>query len=263
VRIATWNVNSLRVRLTQVLEWLEQQRPDVLALQEIKLSDDQFPVAAFAAAGYHAVFAGQKTYNGVALVSREPAHDVRRDVPGLEDPQRRFIAATCRGVRVVNLYVVNGQAVDSDKYLYKLDWLRHVTAHLATELATLPRLVVVGDFNIAPTDRDVHAPEEWRDRILCSGPERAALERLLDLGLVDSYREFDSAPGGFTWWDYRAAGFRRDRGLRIDLVLASAALMRGCTGVHVDRAPRGLERPSDHAPVVADFDLDAIAERPS
>lgn len=255
VQVATWNVNSLRVRLEQVCAWLERVAPDVLALQETKLTDDRFPVGELAALGYHSVFAGQKTYNGVAILAREEPHEVVREVAGLADPARRFLAASVGPLRVVNLYVVNGQAVGSDKYAHKLAWLEAVTAQLRAELERHPRLVVVGDFNIAPEDRDVHDPEEWRERILCSTPEREALARLLAVGLVDTYRLHDAEPGGFTWWDYRAAAFRRDRGLRIDLVLASEALARRCTGCRVDREPRRLERPSDHAPVVATFEL--------
>lgn len=255
MRIATWNVNSLKVRLPHVLDWLAASTPDVLALQETKLTDDNFPVAELADAGYHAVYAGQKTYNGVAILSREPATEVLYDLPGLDDPQRRTLAATVGPVRVVNLYVVNGQEVGSVKYEHKLDWLGRVTDHLAGELAAHERLVVVGDFNIAPEDRDVHDPEAWHERILCSTPEREALGRITALGLTDTFRLFDQEPATFSWWDYRAAAFRRNLGLRIDLVLASDALARACTACTVDKGPRRLERPSDHAPVVADFRL--------
>lgn len=255
MKVATWNVNSLKVRLPQVLDWLAAEQPDVLALQETKLPDEAFPLDDIRAAGYHAVYAGQKTYNGVALLSREPATDVIRDFPGLDDPDRRVLGGTVAGVRVLNLYVVNGQAVGSPKYAYKLDWLARVTAHVGRELAGHPRLAVLGDFNIAPEDRDVHDPEAWREQVLCSTPEREALARLLGLGLADAFRLFEQPEGSFTWWDYRAAAFRRNLGLRIDLILVSEALRARCRACVIDKAPRRLERPSDHAPVVATFDL--------
>lgn len=253
MKIASWNVNSLKVRLPQVLDWLTEQRPDVLALQETKLSDDNFPHDAFGAAGYASVCSGQKTYNGVAIVSRTPLTDVHTDIPGLDDPQRRILAASLGDLRLLDLYVVNGAEVGSEKYSYKLDWLDKVTRYIEAEMPRYERFVVLGNFNIAPTDADVHDPEEWRDKILCSVPERQALQRILDLGFADTFRLFEQEPGTFSWWDYRAAGFRRNRGLRIDLILASQALAGTCTGSTVDRAPRRLERPSDHAPAVAEF----------
>jgi exodeoxyribonuclease-3 len=259
VRVASWNVNSLRVRLAQVLDWIEAARPDVLALQETKVTDEAFPRAEFEAAGYHAVFSGQKTYNGVALLSRLPAEAVLTDLPTLEDPQRRILAASIGPLRVLNLYVVNGQAVGSEKYAYKLDWLSRVTEFIETDLPGHPRYVVLGDFNIAPEDRDVHDPQAWRESILCSTPEREALGRMLALGFEDSFRRFEQPEAEFSWWDYRAAGFRRNLGLRIDLILASKALAPLCTGAFVDKGPRRLERPSDHAPVVADFALEGAA----
>jgi len=201
------------------------------------------------------VFAGQKTYNGVALLSREPAQDVQIGIPGFEDEQKRVIAGTVNGVRIINLYVVNGQDVDTDKYAYKLRWLEALKAFLAAELATHPRVVVMGDFNIAPDDRDVHDPAAWAGQVLCSEPERAALAALLELGLADSFRLFEQPPGTFSWWDYRAAGFRRNLGLRIDLILASRELSPLCRESVVDVIPRRAERPSDHAPVVATFDI--------
>ena len=255
MKIAAWNVNSLRVRLPQVCDWLSETRTDVLALQETKLTDDKFPVAELEEAGYHAVFTGQPTYNGVAILSRTPAVDVVRDVADLEDEQRRFIAATVDGVRVINLYVVNGKAVGDEKYSYKLNWLEHVTRQLQAELEQHDKIVVLGDFNIAPDDRDVHDPEAWAGKILCSEPEREALQRILDLGFVDTFRQFEQEEGIYSWWDYRTRGFQRGLGLRIDLILASRALAEHCTASHVDQAPRGWERPSDHAPVVAEFDL--------
>ena len=255
MRIATWNVNSLNVRLPHVLDWLESNRPDVVMLQETKLTDDRFPVDELLGAGYHAVFSGQKTYNGVAILSREPPADVVLQLPTLTDEQRRTIAATVGGVRVVNLYVVNGQEVGSEKYAYKLEWLGQVTEHLRAELRQHEHTVVAGDFNIAPEDRDVYDPEEWKDAILCSIPERDALGTIASLGLTDTFRLFEQPERSFSWWDYRAAAFRRNRGLRIDLILASNALAPRCTSCRIDRDARARERPSDHAPVVAEFDL--------
>ncbi len=255
MRVASWNVNSLRVRLPQVLQWLADARPDVLAIQEIKLQDEQFPVEEIRAAGYHAVFAGQKTYNGVAILSRGEAMDVIRDIPGLDDPQRRILGATIDGVRILNLYVPNGESVDSDKYRYKLDWLDKVTAHIANELRAHPRFVVLGDFNIAPEPIDVHDPAAWEGKVLFSERERAARRRMLDLGLCDTFRLHHPDESAFSWWDYRMNGFKRNLGLRIDHVLASADLCKLCKDAAIDKAPRGWERPSDHTPVFADFAL--------
>jgi exodeoxyribonuclease-3 len=253
LKIATWNVNSLKVRLPQVLDWLAASQPDVLCLQETKLSDENFPVADIRAAGYQVVHSGQKTYNGVAIISRQAASDVLTDIPGLDDPQRRILGATFGDVRVLNLYVVNGQEVGSDKYAYKLHWLDRVADYVSGQLGRHPQLVVLGDFNIAPEDRDVHDPEAWRERILCSTPERTALIKLLEQGLSDVFRQFEQEEKSFTWWDYRAAAFRRNLGLRIDLILASEALARTCIACRIDKEPRRLERPSDHAPVIAEF----------
>jgi exodeoxyribonuclease-3 len=250
-RVASWNVNSLRVRLPQLTSWLEACRPDVVGLQETKLTDDVFPHEALRESGYHAAASGQKTYNGVALLAREPPTDVVTDFTDLDDPQRRLIAATIGGVRYVNVYIPNGQAVGADKYEYKLRWLRSLRRFLQGELAHHEELVVTGDFNIAPDDRDVHDPVRWKDQILCSGPEREALQGLLDLGLADTFRLFEQPPAAFSWWDYRQGGFRRNQGLRIDLVLASGALARQCAAASIDTEPRRAERPSDHAPVMA------------
>ncbi len=254
--IATWNVNSLNVRLPQVLDWLRDRQPDIMALQETKLTDADFPTLDIANAGYHAVFSGQKTYNGVAILSRMPAGEIVTDLPGLDDPQRRVLGATVGNLRVLNLYVPNGQAVGSDKYAYKLAWLDKLAEWLITERIPYPQLVVLGDFNIAPEDRDVHDPAAWAGHVLCSDPERAAFQRLLDLGFKDTFRLFPQEDHAFSWWDYRAAAFRRNLGLRIDHILASPALAAVCTASQVDKAPRRLERPSDHAPVIAEFDLD-------
>lgn len=253
MKIATWNVNSLRVRLPHVLQWLAAVQPDVLAIQETKTVDEQFPLAELQAAGYSAVFAGQKTYNGVAILNKSPATEVVTDIPGLDDPQRRILAATIDGVRVVNLYVVNGSEVGSDKYAYKLAWLAKVTAWLQQQAALYPKLVVLGDFNIAPEDRDVHDPVAWGDGILCSPAERAALQAMQALGLSDTFRQFAQPEKSFSWWDYRAAGFRRNHGLRIDLILASQLLAAACLSCVIDREPRTWEKPSDHTPVIAEF----------
>ena len=253
MKIATWNVNSLKVRLPHVLEWLASASPDVLVLQEIKQITDAFAADAFSEIGYQSVASGQKTYNGVAVISREPSTDIVTDFPGFEDPQRRILAATIDGVRVVNLYVPNGNSVGSDKYEYKLGWLRALKGFLESEMRTHENLVVLGDFNIAPDDRDVHDPEKWGEDILCSPPERRALEELIDLGLSDVFRQFEQAEKTFSWWDYRAAGFRRNAGLRIDLILASKALADVCEASYIDREPRAWERPSDHTPVIAEF----------
>ena len=253
MKIATWNVNSLKVRLPHVLKWLASASPDVLVLQEIKQIADAFAVDAFSEIGYQSVASGQKTYNGVAVISREPSTDIVTDFPGFEDPQRRILAATIDGVRVVNLYVPNGNSVGSDKYEYKLGWLRALKGFLESEMRAHEKLVVLGDFNIAPDDRDVHDPEKWGESILCSPPERQALEELIDLGLSDVFRQFDQAEKTFSWWDYRAAGFRRNAGMRIDLILASKALADVCEASYIDREPRTWERPSDHTPVIAEF----------
>ena len=253
MRIATWNVNSLRVRLPQVLEWLARASVDVLAMQETKLTDEDFPHAEFAALGYHAQFAGQKTYNGVALLSRIPGTAVVTDIPAFEDLARRVLAVRIGELRVVNVYVPNGQSVGSDKYQYKLRWLAALRQWLAEEFKAHPRLIVLGDFNIAPEDRDVHDPAAWVGSVHVSEPERQALRALLDLGLVDLFRRFEQPPQTFSWWDYRMLAFRRNHGLRIDLLLASPTLASACTACTIDREPRRAERPSDHAPVIADF----------
>jgi exodeoxyribonuclease-3 len=253
IRVASWNVNSLRVRLPQLSAWLEAATPGVVGLQETKLTDDVFPVEPLRALGYHVRASGQKTYNGVALLSREPLEDVVTGLPGFDDPQRRLIAATSGGVRYVNVYVPNGQAVGSDKYDYKLRWLAALRRLLAAELARHEHLVVMGDFNIAPEDRDVHDPDLWRGQVLCSEPERDALRELLALGLADTFRLFDQPERVFSWWDYRQGGFRRNHGLRIDLLLASPAQAARCTAAAIDLEPRRAERPSDHAPAIAAF----------
>ncbi len=255
MKIATWNVNSLRVRLEQVTDWLKEAEPDVLGLQETKVTDDLFPAAAFEDLGYHVACSGQPAYNGVAAISRLPPEDVAVDLEGFDDPARRVLCATYGDVRVFNLYVPNGQSVGSEKYDYKLAWLAALDAHLRRDLKQHEHVVAVGDFNIAPDDRDVHDPVEWEGKILCSPPERAALGGILDAGLADTFRLFEQEEKSFSWWDYRQGAFRRNRGLRIDLILASAGLSDACTGCLIDVAPRRLRRPSDHTPVVAEFSL--------
>ena len=254
MKVATWNVNSMNVRLPHVLEWLQSHEPDVLVLQEIKQLTEKFPADALAELGYHSIASGQKTYNGVAVISKTTPTDPVTDFPGFEDPQRRVLAVTIDGMRIVDLYVPNGSEVGSEKYRYKLDWLASLRDFLAAELQEHENLVVLGDFNIAPADADVYDPEKWGDAILCSPLEREALGKLLDLGLADVFRQFDQPESTFSWWDYRAAGFRRNAGLRIDLILASASMAARCTASYVDKEPRAWERPSDHAPVVAEFD---------
>jgi exodeoxyribonuclease-3 len=253
MKIATWNVNSMKVRLPHVVEWLQNHDPDILVLQEIKQLTENFPSEALEEIGYRSIANGQKTYNGVAVISKTSPDDPVLELPGLDDPQRRVLATTIGGLRVVNLYVPNGSEVGSEKYAYKLDWLGALRDWLADELQQHENLVVLGDFNIAPADADVYDPEKWGDAILCSPAEREALGKLIELGLIDVFREFDQPEGTFSWWDYRAAGFRRNAGLRIDLILASKAMAGSCTSSYVDKEPRGWERPSDHAPVIAEF----------
>ena len=249
MKIASWNVNSLNVRLPHLQRWLDEAKPDVVALQETKQEDHKFPEDALLELGYRSVFCGQKTYNGVAIVSRLPFSGACvTAIPGFEDPQKRVLAATVGDVRIVDLYVVNGEAVGSEKFDYKLRWLAAVREWLREEIATHPDLVVLGDFNIAPDDRDVHDPKRWHEKILCSTPEREAYRSLLDLGLHDSFRLFNDEAGHHSWWDYRLAAFQRGWGLRIDLVLVSEALKARCIGAGIDREPRTWERPSDHTP---------------
>src|SRR5688572_12490207 len=255
MKIASWNVNSLNVRMPHLEQWLGQSAPDIVALQETKLDDARFPDDALVAAGYRSVFAGQKTYNGVAILSRESARDGQVGVPGFEDEQKRVIAATVGDLRIVNLYVVNGQDVGTDKYGYKLRWLEAVHDWLAEELHKHPRMIVLGDFNIAPDERDVHDPVLWNEaHILTSTAERAALNRLYDLGLHDVYRALNPEARDFSWWDYRQGAFRRNLGLRIDLTLVSEALRPHCTTSGIDREPRTWDRPSDHAPAWVELD---------
>ena len=255
MKIATWNVNSLAVRLPQVLDWLAANPVDALALQELKLTDDKFPADALAAAGYQTVAFGQKTYNGVAILSRHPLRDVVRNIPGFEDEQARVIAATldtpAGPLRLVNGYFVNGQEPGSDKFAYKMRWLQALQDWLRGELAQHPRLALVGDFNVAPEDRDSYDPEGLRETIHHTTQERQHFQGLLDLGLTDAFRLFEQPEKSFSWWDYRMLGFQKNRGLRIDHILVSQALAPLVTACTVDRQPRKNKQPSDHAPVVA------------
>lgn len=292
MKLATWNVNSLKVRLPHVLDWLASNPVDVLCLQETKQQDENFPQAALQAAGYHSVFCGQKTYNGVAILSREPPSEVQYGIPGHADEQKRVIAATfavglnpvtARGqgdrmmraaqsasqsgledaskgratpsdqIRVVCVYVPNGQSVDSDKYYYKLGWLKTLSDWLKEELKRYPKLAVLGDYNIAPEDRDVHDPVAWQGNVLVSEAERIHFQNLIKLGLRDSFRLFEQAEKSFTWWDYRMMAFRRNHGLRIDHILISESLVAQCKSCVIDKSPRKLQQPSDHAPVVVEL----------
>jgi exodeoxyribonuclease-3 len=251
MKIATWNVNSLNVRLPHLLQWLAANPVDVLCLQETKLTDDKFPVDQINAAGYQVVFSGQKTYNGVAILSKHSISNVQKNNPLFDDPQQRIVAATIEGIRFVCAYVPNGQALDSDKFTYKMAWLAALREWLAQELAQHPQLAVLGDYNIAPEDRDVHDPAEWEGKVHVSPQERAALAALTDLGFKDAFRLFEQADKSYSWWDYRMMGFRRNRGLRIDHILLSPPLAARCEACVIDRDPRKLEQPSDHTPVIA------------
>jgi len=250
MKIATWNVNSLKVRLQHLIDWQAESPVDVVCLQETKTEDKNFPLAELEAAGFHCFYSGQKTYNGVAILCRGAASDVQYGIPNFEDEQKRVIAATIDGVRIICVYIPNGQEVGSDKYDYKLRWLTALHAWLEIELRKYPKLALLGDYNIAPDDRDVYDPVAWKDKVLCSAPERDAFQGLLSLGLRDAFRLFESGEKLYSWWDYRMMAFRRNMGMRIDHILITDALQ--CAGCHIDKAPRKLERPSDHTPVVAD-----------
>ena len=251
MKIATWNVNSLKVRLEQVQSWLAESQTDVLCLQETKTEDANFPLTELQQAGYKVVFIGQKTYNGVAIISKHEVSDVQYGMPNFEDAQKRVIAGTVNGVRIVCVYIPNGESVDSDKYQYKLAWLAALQAWLKEEMQRYPKLALLGDYNIAPEDRDVHDPVAWAGKVLVSAPERAAFSGLQQLGLRDAFRLFEQPEKMYSWWDYRMMGFRRNRGLRIDHILLSAAIE--CSACNIDKAPRKLERPSDHTPVWAEI----------
>ena len=253
MKLATWNVNSLKVRLPHLLDWAAQTQPDVICLQETKVEDAKFPLMEIQAAQYSAVFSGQKSYNGVAILSKTPLTDVVIGMPGLVDDHRRVIAGSLGDLRVISVYCPNGQSVGSDKYQYKLRWFAALHGWLKDELASHPRLAIMGDFNVAPEDGDVYDPKAWEGNVLVSGPERAAFRALLDLGLKDSFRLFPQPEKTYSWWDYRLFAFRRNMGLRIDHILLSAQLARSCASSTIDREPRKREQPSDHAPALAEI----------
>ena len=256
MKITTWNVNSIRARLERVLDWVDRRRPDVAALQETKVVDEAFPREAFEERGYHVETWGQKTYNGVALISREPMTHVVKGFgsDGGEEEQRRLLSAVVDGIQVVNVYVPNGQAVDSPKYAYKLEWLGRLRAFLDEHASADAPVLVMGDFNVAPADLDVHDPAAWKDKVLCGEPERDALARVCGWGLSDLFREHDEEGERYTWWDYRTLAFPRNAGLRIDLVLGSEAASERCRGVVIERDERKGQKPSDHAPVTVYLD---------
>ncbi|MFK8011532.1 MAG: exodeoxyribonuclease III [Marinicellaceae bacterium] len=254
MKIVSWNVNSLKVRLEHVLEWSKINTPDVLAIQETKLVDEKFPREAIEKAGYHVSYSGQPTYNGVAILSTSPISEVVTDIEGLDDPQRRILAVTIDDVRIINLYVVNGSEPNSEKYQYKMHWLDKVTEFIEQQTQEYDNVIVLGDFNIAIDDRDVWDPEYWKGKILCTEKERGKLEKILDLGFDDSFRLLHDEGGHYSWWDYRMAGFQRNLGLRIDLILSNESMSEMLTAAYIDKSPRGWERPSDHTPVIAEFD---------
>ena len=262
MKLASWNVNSLKVRLPQLLDWLARHRPDVVCLQETKLEDDKFPTGEIEGAGYRCAWSGQKTYNGVAILSRNPLAGAMTGIPSFPDEQKRVIAASvgqgADAIRVVCVYVPNGQVVGSDKYEYKLRWLAACRGWLEQELISHPRLAVLGDYNVAPEDEDVHDPKAWEGRVLFSAPEREAFRSLLALGLKDAFRMFTQKEKSFTWWDYRMNGFKRNLGLRIDHILLSSGLASQCRQCLIDVEPRRSERPSDHAPVMAELQLESL-----
>ena len=253
--VAAWNVNSLNVRLPRLLAWLAAHKPDIICLQETKLEDHKFPMADIAAAGYTAHFSGQKTYNGVAILARDglAVTDVAAGIPGLDDPQKRVLAATIAGLRVIDVYVPNGQSVESDKYRYKLDWCAAAARFLRDELSRHANVAMLGDFNVAPDDRDVHDPALWAGQVLCTVPERAAFGEFLAAGMQDSFRLFEQPPATFSWWDYRMLAFPKNHGMRIDHVLLSAPLAARCTASRIDSNERKGEKPSDHAPVLVEL----------
>lgn len=253
MKLATWNVNSLKVRLPQVIEWLKTTQPDILCLQETKLMDEHFPEQQIAAIGYHSIFVGQKTYNGVAIISKQKGDKILTALPDFLDEQKRVIAATYGDLRIISVYVPNGETVESEKYSYKLQWLPALSRWVASELKSYAKVALLGDFNIAPEDRDVHDPEIWQGKVLCTLPERDAFKGLLNMGFVDSFRLFEQPDKSYTWWDYRMMAFRLNRGLRIDHILLSEALAKTCLTCSIDKTVRKLERPSDHAPLMVEL----------
>ena len=255
MKIASWNVNGIRARTEHVVNWLKTTQPDVLAIQESKVVDDLFPYDEYLKLGYYPLVYGQKAYNGVALLSKKEPINPSTGISGYKDPQTRVVSAIYESITVMDIYVPNGQSVGSDKFVYKLEWLDHLTGYIEKSLKENENLIVLGDFNIAPEDRDVYDPEAWKDKVLCSKQERGALEKLVDLGLVDSFRLFKQQDASYSWWDYRAAAYRRKMGLRIDLILLSTPVAERCTSSTIDESPRGWEKPSDHTPVVVEIDI--------
>lgn len=257
LKIATWNVNSLRMRLTQIIDWLNHNQPAVLALQETKLEDDKFPEQLFQDMGYQVVFCGQQKYNGVAILSREPTYAILKQLPGSDDPQKRFIAAVYpydnHRFRIINLYVPNGENIASEKYGYKLSWLEKLEVFLREEIRQYEKMVILGDFNIAPEPKDVYDPKKWEGRVLFSEPERAHFKKLLSIGFHDAFRLKQPGDNEFSWWDYRTFAFGRNQGLRIDHILITEPLVNDLQHCYIDKNLRGVEKPSDHAPVVATF----------
>lgn len=253
--IGTWNVNSIKVRMQHLTQWVSEHQPDVLAIQETKIQDKDFPTQLFNDLHYHVIYSGQKTYNGVAIASRQPLEQCVIDLPGVDSAQKRFMAATVNNIRVINIYVPNGQTVDSEKYLYKLDWLTALKNYIEEQLNQHPQLLLLGDYNIAPEDRDVHDPKAWEGQVLVSEKERKSFQTLQQLGLVDTFRLFEHEKVIYSWWDYRALGLQLNRGLRIDHILASKSLSQHCISCEIDKAPRKWPQPSDHAPVLAQFDI--------
>lgn len=257
LKIASWNVNSLNVRLPHVLKWLTEVSPDILAIQETKIPDERFPEDAFSTLGYKVIYSGQKTYNGVAIIVRSDIKivNVLKTIPGYEDTQKRFISAEINDIKILNLYVVNGQSVGSDKYEYKLEWLEKIKNYIKNDIHKYKYYLIMGDFNIAPEDIDIYDPQSWHEKILCSEPERKALMEIVSIGFKDTFRLFDQESKTFSWWDYRSACFRRNMGLRIDLMLVNKALESVCKNSWIDKEPRRWDRPSDHAPVISEFNI--------
>jgi exodeoxyribonuclease-3 len=253
MKIATWNVNSLKVRLNDVLSWVSSARPDILCLQEIKMLADNYPFEALEKAGYTSIVSGQKTYNGVATLSKTPQTDLVFDFPDFDDPARRILCSTIHDIRVLNIYVPNGQSVGSEKYEYKLNWLKHCREFIMQEMKKHDKLIVLGDFNIAPEDRDIHDPITWKGHILCSDAEREAYKQILELGLQDTFRLFDQPPAQYSWWDFRTFAFAKNKGWRIDLILGSHEITLSAKDSWIDVEPRTWERPSDHTPVIFEF----------
>ena len=255
MKIASWNVNGIRARIEHVTAWIKSNQPDVLALQETKVMDEMFPFDAFTSLGYKASIFGQKSYNGVALLSKKPPEECERGICGFVDEQTRVISGIYEGITVIDVYIPNGQSVGSEKFEYKMKWLKGLHHYLEVLTQINKKIIILGDFNIAPKEQDVHDPEVWKGKVLCSDEERAWLKKIEQLGFIDSFRLFDQEEGLFSWWDYRAAAYRRKMGMRIDLILISKALKKNCIRSYIDEAPRALERPSDHTPVLIELSL--------